>query len=107
MYTSIMNRMREFGTLRVLGFSRRDIVATLVFESIFLSCTSGCLGIAAGMLLNGVPIKIANSAFSLTVDSSVIIIGLSVSILIGFLGAIMPSMHILKTAIINALNTRR
>jgi putative ABC transport system permease protein len=107
MYTSIMNRMREFGTLRVLGFSRRDIVATLVFESIFLSCTSGCLGIAAGMLLDGVPIKIANSAFSLTVDSSVIIIGLSVSILIGFLGALMPSMHILKTAIINALNTRR
>ena len=107
MYTSIMNRMREFGTLRVLGFSRRDIVATLLFESIFLASASGCLGIAAGMILNGVPIKIANSAFSLLVDGSVIIIGLSVSILIGFLGALMPSMHIIKTAIINALNTRR
>lgn len=107
MYTSIMNRMREFGTLRVLGFNRSDIVATLLFESIFLSCVAGFLGIATGMLLNGVPIKIANSAFSLVVDSSVIILGISVSILIGIIGATLPSMHIIKTAIINALNTRR
>lgn len=107
MYTSIMNRMREFGTLRVLGFSRRDIVATLIFESVFLSCISGFLGVALGTLLNGVPIKIANSAFSLVVDSSVVLIGLSVSIMIGLLGAVLPSMYIIKTAIINALNTRR
>ncbi len=107
MYTAIVNRMREFGTLRVLGFSRIDIIATLIFESIFLALLGGILGIIPGLFLNGVPVKIANSAFSLIVDSSVIIAGLSVTLLIGLLGAILPSMHIIKNTIIASLNTRR
>lgn len=107
MYTSIMNRMREFGTLRVLGFRRRDIIATLTFESILLSLFGGLMGIILGMFLDGIPIKLANSAFSLLVDQTVIFTALSVSIFIGILGALLPAVHIIRTGILSSLNTRR
>jgi putative ABC transport system permease protein len=106
MYTSIMNRMREFGTLRVLGFRRRDIIATLIFESVLLTSIGGGVGIAVGLTINGIPIKLANSAFSLLVDNTVILTAITVSIMIGILGAILPAMHIIKTGIISSLNTR-
>lgn len=107
MYTSIMNRMREFGTLRVLGYRRRDIAATLVFESVLLSLTSGVLGIAAGLFLNGMPIKLANSAFSLVVDNTVILTALLVCVLIGVMGAILPAYQMIRAGILSSLNTRR
>jgi ABC-type lipoprotein release transport system permease subunit len=47
MYTAVANRTREIGTLRALGFTRRNILGAFLTESLFLGLIGGVCGIAA------------------------------------------------------------
>jgi len=106
MYTSIINRMREFGTLRVLGFGKTQILAGLLIESVLISLLAGVIGVICGTIANGIPLKLANSAFYLVVDSRVVLIGLGMSLLIGVFGAILPGWRGANTAIMDLLRSR-
>jgi putative ABC transport system permease protein len=44
MHASVANRQREIGTLRALGFSRRSILASFLFESVVLPWRAACVG---------------------------------------------------------------
>ena len=44
MYASVGSRTREIGTLRVLGFRRRTILAGFFIEGAFLALIGGVLG---------------------------------------------------------------
>lgn len=103
MYTAIMDRMSEFGTLRVLGFRRRDILISLLIESICISLAGGIVGTAAGLFLNNIPLKFSTSAFLLVVDSKIVAIGIGLSLLIGILGCLLPAFRSFRLRILDAL----
>lgn len=103
MYTSIMQRISEFSTLRVLGFTKLDIYVAVVTESLFIAAVGGAIGIALGLMLNDIPFKLANSAFYLVVDHFVIIMGAFLAFLIGLIGATIPAIRALRIRVIDSL----
>ena len=45
MYAAVARRTKEIGTLRVLGFSRRSILAAFVLESLVIALIGAGIGI--------------------------------------------------------------
>jgi len=99
MYAAVMSRMREIATLRVLGFRRRDVLAGQVIESLIMAVAGGAVGLLAGSLANGVPMKMSQGAFYLSVDGLVIAVGLGLAFVMGFLGGLLPAIRCLRLTI--------
>ncbi|MCC6572293.1 MAG: ABC transporter permease [Planctomycetes bacterium] len=104
MYASVLSRVREIGTLKVLGFKSGDIVLSFVVESLAIAALGGALGCAAGWLANGVSAKISTSAFTITVDQQALLAGACVAALIGLIGALPPALKGARMAITEALH---
>ena len=51
MYTAVARREREIGVLRVLGFSRGNILTSFVIESAILGLGGGVAGVALAFLV--------------------------------------------------------
>jgi putative ABC transport system permease protein len=107
MYTAILNRIREIGAQRVLGFSRFDILRGLLLESLVMALLGGVLGAAAGLALNDYQFKFSQGVFRLVVDTHVLGAGVAQALLIGFVGALIPSWKGLRLPIVDALRSER
>ncbi|MFC1479344.1 ABC transporter permease [Planctomycetota bacterium] len=104
MYTTIITRMDEIATQRILGFNRWDIAFSLLIESLSISLISGILGAGFGLIVNGIPMKMSLGAFFLTVDTVVIIYAIGLSLFIGIIGALLPVVKGLRLSIVEALH---
>lgn len=62
MYAAVANRTVEVGTLRALGFRRRDILLAFLAESLLLSLLGGLAGLAEASLMQLVRISTTNWA---------------------------------------------
>ena len=97
MYAAVARRSREIGTLRSLGFTRKSILASFMFESISLSLLGGLLGCLLSLPMNWVTTGIGNFstfseiAFNFRVGPRAIAIGLTFAIAIGALGGFLPA----------------
>lgn len=105
MFTSILGRTREMGVLLVLGYKRRDVLLSFVIESVLLCLAGGIVGVAAGLALSGLPMKIPMGAFRFQVDGAVIALGLGLALLIGTLGALLPVMRVARLKIVDSLRS--
>lgn len=109
MYAAVARRAREIGTLRVLGFSRRSILASFFLESLFLSLLGGALGVLLVLPLNGLStgvgsfITFTEIAFELRVSPGVISAGLSFALFIGAMGGLFPASNAARKQILTAL----
>jgi hypothetical protein len=102
MFAAISQRIKDIGVLRLLGFPRRHILATFLLESIAIAVLGGVLGCLLGMLCDGIS---ANSIVSsgpgggkfvvltLTVDNQAIAINLLLTLVVGYLGGLLPSLR--------------
>jgi putative ABC transport system permease protein len=50
MYTAVARREREIGVLRVLGFSRANILCSFVIESLLLGLAGGLAGVVLALV---------------------------------------------------------
>ena len=103
MYTSVVNRMKELATLRVLGFKRRSILFSLELEGVLIALLGGGLGLLAGLLLNQLPIVFSNGAFFIMVDWVVASIAIGLTLVIGLLGTLLPALEGLSIPVIVGL----
>jgi putative ABC transport system permease protein len=97
----------EIATQRVLGFSRLSILKGLVLESLLLALLGGVIGVAAGLLLNDYQFKLSQGVFRVVVDPLVMGGGMEQALLIGFLGALIPSVKGLRMDIVDGLRYGR
>ena len=104
MYTVVVNRMGEIATHRILGFSKFDITMSLLTESVIIALLGGVLGSAAGLYFHDMPMKLSYGAFRLSVDALVVGAGMCLAILVGVLGALLPTYKGLRLTIIEALH---
>lgn len=107
MYTAILNRIREIATQRVLGFSRLSILKGLILESLLIALLGGALGVAAGLLFNDHQFRLSQGVFRVVVDPLVMGGGMAQALLIGFLGALIPSVKGLRMEIVDGLRFGR
>jgi len=111
MYAAVARRSPEIGTLRVLGFSRRSILAAFLIESILLSLIGGLLGCLLVLPLNGLEtgigsfVTFSEITFSFAITPQVMVIGVMFALIMGVLGGILPAAAAARKQILAALKS--
>lgn len=111
MYAAVARRTKEIGTLRVLGFKRRSILAAFVLESIAISIVGAVIGILFALPLNFVSTGTANFltfseiAFNFRVTPGLMLGALIFGTVIGLLGSLLPSIRAARFKIVDALRS--
>jgi ABC-type lipoprotein release transport system permease subunit len=109
MYTAVTRRGREIGVLRVLGFSRGDILSSFVIESAILGCAGGIMGVlfatvvAWAVGLTSRTMSIGAMFFSYQPSGGSIAAGLVAAAVIGIAGGLMPALRASRVGIISSL----
>jgi ABC-type antimicrobial peptide transport system permease subunit len=108
MLMSTFERIKEFGALRAIGASRFTIIMMILVESLILSITGGIFGIIIGLLgsrfLDGAVIALFQASFPIAhITFNLIIYAFGLSVFIGIIGALIPSIIIYKMDVITAL----
>ena len=109
MYAAVARRTKEIGTLRVLGFSRRSILAAFLLESVAVALIGAAIGILLSLPLNFVSTGTSNwvtfseIAFNFRVTPDLMIAALIFGAIIGFVGSLLPSIRASRFKIVDAL----
>jgi putative ABC transport system permease protein len=108
MYAIVAARTREIGTLRALGFSRIAILVAFVLESTFLAIVGGALGCLIALPANGISsaaggANFAEVAFAFRITSPALIAGMTLAVLMGIAGGMLPSLRAARLPITSAL----
>jgi putative ABC transport system permease protein len=101
MFVSVVERTSQIGIQKAIGAKRYFILLQFLFEAVFLSLIGGAIGLFLIFL-----ITLAVSAaldFSLTLTSGNIILGLTVSFVIGVLAGIIPAISASKLDPVEAI----
>jgi len=109
MYAAVAYRTREIGTLRALGFSKLSILTSFVIESMILALIGGLVGCLLAMPVNGIATGTMNFrtfselAFSFRITPDLIASALIFSLVLGFIGGLLPSRLAARMPITRAL----
>ena len=109
MYAAVASRSREIGALRAIGFSRRSVLISFLFESVLLCLLGGVLGCLATLPFNGLSTGTANWAtfseitFSFRFGPSVLLRGVAMALSMGLVGGLFPALRAVHMPIVNAL----
>ena len=112
MFAAISQRMKDIGVLRLLGYRRRSILICFLLESVLIAMIGGLMGVALGSLSDGwTASSIVGSGqgggkfvvLRLTVDAQVIAVGCLLSLILGFVGGLIPSLNAMRLSALDAL----
>ena len=109
MYAAVANRIAEIGTLRALGFRRRNILAAFVMESLFLGLIGGIAGLIFASFLQFYTISTMNwatfseLAFSFELSPHIVWESILFSLIMGLIGGMLPAIRASRMNIVEAL----
>jgi putative ABC transport system permease protein len=109
MYAAVASRGREIGTLRAIGFSRRSVLSSFLFESVLLCLMGGALGCLATLPFDGLSTGTANWAtfseitFSFRFGPTVLLRGVLMALTMGLVGGLFPALRAVRMPIVSAL----
>ena len=109
MYGAVSARQQEVATLRALGFRRRNILGSFLFESAVLALIGGAVGCLLGSLFNGYSAGTANFAsfsefvFNFRVTPDILLFGMAFALFMGLLGGFLPARRASKVRLIDVL----
>jgi putative ABC transport system permease protein len=111
MYSAVARRTSEIGVLRVLGFSRFNVLMSFVIESIVLALAGGILGEILGVLvaystgLSSNLMNVGEFIFRFRLTLGAFVSGLVASILIGALGGFLPAWRASRIRLVESLRS--
>jgi putative ABC transport system permease protein len=107
---TVAQRVSEFGMLRTLGASRRQILTTVMVEAVVIGLLGGLLGIGGGFLVA----KAINALFeavgadlpttNLVLESRTVIVSLLVGVLVTVVSSLVPALRSTRVPPIAALH---
>src|SRR5262245_17905282 len=109
MLASVANRQREIGTLRALGFSRRSIILSFLFESVLLALAGGALGALASLALGFVKFSMMNfqswSEIVIAFEPNLGTIGVAIIVAcaMGIVGGLWPAVRAARMSPVEAM----
>ncbi len=109
MYTAVARRTSEIGVLRVLGFSRFNVLTSFVMESVVLGLAGGVAGELLGMLatygtgLSGQLMNVGSFIFRFQLTTGAFVSGVIAAILIGALGGLLPAWRASRVGLVDSL----
>ena len=111
MYSSVANRTAEIGTLRALGFQRRSILLAFLVESLLLGFLGGAAGLFFASFMQLFTLSTMNFqtfselAFSFSITFEIIYKALVFSLVMGFVGGVLPAIQASRMNIVDALRS--
>lgn len=109
MYASVASRTAEIGTLRALGFRRRDVLTAFLLEAMLLSLVGGVVGLTLASFMQAFTVSTMNwqtfseLAFSFTMNGRVVTGGLVFALVMGLAGGVLPAVKAARMNIVDAL----
>jgi len=115
MYASVGARTREIGTLRVLGYRRRVILASFLIEGAILAAIGGAIGCVASYSLQALSVYLgwqfgtvsfntfSEVVFQFRITAALVIQGMLFAIGVGLLGSLLPAVRAARLPVIAAL----
>ena len=99
---SIFERTRELGVMRAVGMTRRQLRATIRWESVIVALQGTVLGLLIGLFFGwALVLSTANQVFSVPVRILVIVVVLAT--VAGVVAAILPSRRAARLNILRAI----
>ncbi|GAB7027561.1 ABC transporter permease [Geotalea toluenoxydans] len=111
MYAAVANRIVEIGTLRALGFNKKSILSAFILEALFLGLLGGLLGLFLASFMQLVTISTMNwqsfaeLAFSFSMTFAIAWKSLAFSLVMGFVGGVLPAFRAARMNIVDALRS--
>lgn len=105
MFAAISQRTKDIGVMRILGFSRWQILVSFFLEAMLLAVVGGLVGCAFGSLANGwTATSIISSGqgggksvvLKLVVDGKILATGMAFSLMMGFIGGLIPALSAMR-----------
>jgi putative ABC transport system permease protein len=113
MYAQVSARVREIGTLRAMGFSRRSVLVSFVLEALVLCLAGGVLGTALAFVLFNLVITkptgtmnfrtFSEILFNFRITPPLVLGGLAFSLAMGLFGGFFPAARAARLKITTAL----
>ena len=105
MVMSVLERTREIGTLRALGWSRRRVIGMILGEALVLSLSGGLAGIAIGIGLTELAATIPGVGGFMegAYTPGLFLQGLLTALLLGLVGGLYPARHAANLQPVEAL----
>jgi putative ABC transport system permease protein len=109
MYASVANRVAEIGTLRALGFKRRNILTAFLTESLLLSLGGWVAGLSFASLMQLISFSTINFqsfselAFGFTLTPAIAVESLLFALAMGFIGGFLPAYRAARMKIVDSL----
>lgn len=109
MYASVANRVAEIGTLRALGFKRRNILAAFLAEALLLAMAGGVVGLFFASFMQFLSFSTVNFqsfaelAFGFTLNPAIVIKTLLFALVMGLVGGFLPAVRAARMQIIDSL----
>jgi ABC-type antimicrobial peptide transport system permease subunit len=109
MYSAVATRTGEIGTMRALGFKRTSIMGAFMIEALLLGMIGGCVGLFLASFLQFLTISTMNFqtfselAFSFTLTPGIVWKGLGFSLVMGFIGGVLPAVRASRMNIVDSL----
>ncbi len=111
MYAAVANRTVEIGTLRALGFRRRNVLSAFFLESMILALLGGAAGIALASSLQFFQLSVINFssfselAFRFSLSPGIVVSSIVFSVVMGIVGGFLPAARAARMNIVNALRS--
>jgi len=109
MYSAVANRATEIGTLRALGFRRRNVLASFLIECVLLSLLGGLLGLVFATTLQFVNISTTNwtsfseVVFGFNISPAIVVGSLLFAVVMGIIGGFAPAVRAARMKVVEAL----
>lgn len=109
MYASVANRATEIGTLRALGFRRKNILTAFLVEALMLGAAGGLVGLVLASFMQFFTISTMNwqsfseLAFSFTLNGAIIIKSFAFALIMGVAGGFLPAARAARLNIVDSL----
>lgn len=109
MYAAVATRTVEIGTLRALGFGRRDILIAILLESLLIGLIGGLAGLGAASLMQFFTISTTNwatfseVAFNFSLTPGIAGRSLLFGLVMGLVGGFLPALQAARMNIVESL----
>ncbi len=109
MYAQVGARIGEIGTMRALGFPRRDILLAFLLEAALLGAAGWAIGLIPASLLNFYTLSTVNwssfaeISFRFSLTMSIVLQSLAFGVGMGLLGGLLPAFKAARLPVLDAL----
>ena len=109
MYSAVIERTREIGTMRALGFTAGNVVASFMFEALCIASIGGLLGCLGVLPLNNLTTGAMNwqtfsyLAFAFKITPPLLGLGVAFALLMGIAGGVPPALRAARAPVVVAL----